>query len=180
MGRELSTNPNQIKNRLRRKMTNIEEEVNRLKPLEEWDWEELQRGYPKGENGHFGKKPAWAEAFRATHEVQRRIRSYTSSQLSSYAGKALNVLVDLMEDDSVDLDGKPTTPASVRQKAAEYVLDQTIGRPTAKVEVEAGEGLKEFLADIMVNDDGEDAHPVIIPGAVVEDNDIEEIEDLED
>lgn len=175
--RELSTKPEQVKNRIRRKLGGIQEELERLKPIEEWDWEELQRGYPKNVSGGWGPRPAYADLWQVNDEVQQRLKRLTRAKLGEHVAVALDTIVELMKDDSVDLDGKPTTPAATRLKAAEFVLDQTVGKATTKVEVDTGANLTQFLADCMVNDDGEDAHPVILPGQVVEEDD-EEIEEI--
>lgn len=168
MARELSSK--NTKNRLKRRinMDVIRRDVEMIKPLDEWDWEELQRGYPKGEKGSFGPRPIWADLFRADQEVQRRLRTMTAAELKSHVGSAVGVLVELMTNENITLDGKPEVPASVRMKAAELVLDHTIGKPTAHVEIDGGDKLAELLASCLVNDDGEDAHPAIIPGQVVE------------
>lgn len=172
MARELSSK--NTRNRLRRRMNMdvIRRDVEMIKPLDDWDWEELQRGYPKSESGRFGPRPIWADLFRADQEVQRRLKKMTAAELKSHVGSAVGVLVELMTNESIGLDGKPEVPASVRMKAAELVLDHTIGKPTASVEIESGDKLGELLASCLVNDDGEDAHPAIIPGQVEEDGDL--------
>lgn len=174
MARELSRK--NTKRRLARRinMDVIRRDVEMIKPVDEWDWEELQRGYPRGETGKFGPMPRWAPLFRSQDEVQKRLRKLTASHLRAHAGEAVKVLIDLMKDDATDLDGKPLTPASVRLKAAELVLNHTIGLPTKYVEVEAGDALSNMLAACLVNDDGDDAHPAILPGELV----IDDEEDL--
>jgi len=169
VARELSSR--NTKNRLRRRMNMdvIRRDVEMIKPLEEWDWEELQRGYPKGENGKFNKRPIWADLFRCDDEVQRRLRNLTAANLKAHASEAVEVLVGLMKEDGTDLDGRPIVPPNVRLKAAELVLDHTIGKPTAHVQFDAGDNLTSLLASCMVNDDGDDAHPVIM-GQVIEDD----------
>lgn len=176
MARELSSK--NTKRRLQRRinMDVIRRDVEMIKPVDEWDWEELQRGHPRGPNGSFGKRPLWADLFRADEEVQRRLRTMSASHLRAHVGAAVGVLVELMTDDGTDLDGKPVVPASVRLKAAELVLDHTIGKPTAHVEVDTSDKLGSLLASCLVNDDGEDAHPAIIPGTLVEEDD--EVEEL--
>lgn len=174
--RELSTKPRQVKVRMARKIAGLEEEMERLKPIKEWDWEELQKGYPKRADGKWGPRPRWAELYQIDDEVQRRLKSLTRGKLGAQVGAALDTLVELMTDSSVDLDGKPSVPAATRLKAAEFILDQTIGKATANVSVEAGSNLQDFLASCMVNDDGEDAHPVILPGEIEQDE--EEIGEL--
>lgn len=175
--RELSTDPGQVKVRIRRKIAGLDEELERLKPVEEWDWEELQRGYPKRVDGKWGARPRWADLYQVDAEVQRRLKGLTRAKLGEHVGVALDTLVQLMQDDSVDLDGKPATPAATRLKAAEFILDQTIGKATSTVAIEPGEGLQQFLAACMVNDDGEDAHPITLPGEVLSDDE-DEIEEI--
>jgi hypothetical protein len=151
----------------------IMQQLEKLKPLDEWDWEELQRGYPRGPSGRFGKQPEWASLVVARLEVQDRLRQMTKSQISVHAGKALKTIVDLMDDDSLDIDGKPVVPPAVRLKAAEYVLDQTVGKATAIHQTNT-DNFQNLLASCMVNDDGEDAHPVTIPGEVLYDEEDED------
>ena len=143
--------------------------------IEEWDWEELQRGYPRGPSGNFGKRPVWADVLLTHIEVQRRLKYLCRGKMYSLGRVALDQIADLMANDDLDFDGKPVVPAAVKLKAAQYVLDQTLG--TAGREVEAPtESLASVMAQYMVNDDGEDAHPVTIAGELVEDD--EEMEDV--
>lgn len=171
MAREL--NPRNAQTRLRRRLNpeRIERDVNQIKPVKDWDWEELQRGYPRGPSGKFGKRPLWADTFRVDDEVKRRLREVTAGELRSHVGSALRVLVGLMEDEGVDLDGKMVVSPTVRLKAAEIVLEHTIGKPQASIAIEPGASFKDMLADCMVNDDDQDAHPIVIPGQVEEDED---------
>lgn len=176
MPRELSTNPKQIRHRMRRKLADIQDEIYRLKPLEEWDWEELRRGYPRKSDGRFGHKPEWAGFQLVDNEVQRRLAQMTAANLKSYSRHALRTIVELLKDERTDLDGVPITSSAVRLKAAEFIIEHTIGKPQSNVQIDAGEDFKSFLAGIMVNDDGEDAHPITIPGVVVDDEDEEDDE----
>lgn len=152
----------------------IRAEVEKIKPIEEWDWEELERGYPRGLKGRFGKRPVWADLLVTDDEVQRRLRKLTAAKLRGGSRDAIGVVMNLMMDDSVDLDGKPSTPAAVRLKAAELIIEHTIGKPTQHVDVDAGDNLSNLLASCMVNDDGEDAHPVIIPGELLDEDEEED------
>lgn len=177
MPRELK--PSNAKTRLRRRLdpAKIERDINHIKPIEDWDWEELQKGYPKGPKGKFGPRPRWADVYRVDTEVKRRLRDVSAAELRSFIGPAIRTIVALMEEDGVDLDGKPIVPSSVRLKAAEMVLEHTIGKPVAHLELGTTDTFKDLLASCMVNDDGEDAHPMIVPG-VVEEEDDEDWEDL--
>lgn len=149
-------------------------EVQRIKPISEWDWEELRRGHPRGPKGQFGARPHWADVVVNHPEVQRRYRTLAASTIRQHVGTAIESMVQLMTDDSTDLDGRPVVPASVRQRAAEYIIDQTVGKATAAVQIEAGGTFKELLAQCMVNDDGEDAHPMVLPGEVIYDEEEED------
>ena len=149
--------------------------VNELKPVEEWDWEELQRGYPRAPSGNFGRQPVWADIVRHRPELQARYRTLASSKLRGNVAKAVDSMVSLMEENGTDLDGKPLVPAQVRLKAAEYIIDQVIGKATVRVQTDGSSALRELLAACMVNDNGEDAHPVIM-GEILQDDEDEDEE----
>lgn len=174
MARELSKDPKQIRGRMRRKLAGIQTELYRLKPLEEWDWQELERGYPRNKSGKFGARPSWAGFQLVDQELQRRLAQVTAANLRGYSRYAVKAIINMIKDDSVDLDGDPVVPAAVRLKAAEFVIEHTIGKPQSNVQIDAGDDFKNFLASVMVNDDGEDAHPITIPGSVYQDEDDEE------
>jgi hypothetical protein len=169
MPREVSTKPHNVRNRMRRKVAGIQEEIERLKPLEEWDWEELCRGYPKRSDGTFGRRPAWAGFHIIEPELQRRLTRMTSANLKRYSRTAVAAVVQILTNDETDIEGEPLVKPETRLKAAQFIIEHTIGKPQANVQLDAGEDLKSFLAAIMVNDDGEDAHPMILPGAVLSD-----------
>lgn len=171
MPRQVSTNPKTVRSRMRRKVAGIQEEIERLKPIEQWDWEELCRGYPRMIDGRFGRRPAWAGFHIIEPEVQRRLTRMTAGNLKRYSRTAVATIVQILRDTSVDLDGNPLVKPETRLKAAMFIIEHTIGKPQTNVQLEAGDDLKDFLARVMVNDDGEDAHPMILPGEVVEDED---------
>lgn len=148
--RKRSNRPQAVKNRLRRADRKFEEakadvELYYQKPIEEWDFEELQRGMPRASDGKFyGKRPKWLTPVLMA-EAQSRLKTMSSRQLGMYAGKAIEVMVDLMENSRMDM---------VRFNAAKYVLDQIIGLPTQRVEATAQIEFESLLADVMVNPDG--------------------------
>lgn len=165
MVRPLSTRPEMIRKRLRSSAKDIDRDVAMLygKPVSEWDFEELQRGRPRDpETGRFprGPKPKWITDI-TMGEVRRRLQMMAKDQVASHTSSALGAIRDLMTDDREDANGRPMTPASVKFQAAQYVLDQIIGKPSSKVELSGSVELQHILAKIMVNPDGEDAHPVI-------------------
>lgn len=169
MPRIKSTKPAATRARLKRanaKMESATEDVGIFynKPVDEWDYEELQRGRPRSANGKFtGMKPKWVSG-TVLAEAQKRLKSLTKQELHMHANSAIAVIGQLMTDDRRDDNGKPITTSATKLQAATYVLDQIIGRPTAHVEVEASIQLNQMLATVIVNPDGQDAFPAIVPG----------------
>lgn len=164
MPREYSQKPAAVKRRLRQGSRDIERDLNMLyeKPVEEWDFEELQKGRPRNENGSFnrGRRPTWITP-AVIQQVRVRLKEMTRDDLSQHVGAALSCLGELMQDDTCDDNGRPNTPANVKLQAATYVLDQVIGKPTQATEVRVNTTLDGMLARVMVNPDGTDAHPII-------------------
>lgn len=177
MPREVSTNPRNVRSRMRRKVAGIQEEIELLKPLEQWDWEELCRGYPKQSNGKFGRRPAWAGFHIIEPELQRRLTRMTAANMKRYSRTALKAIVNLLNDTSADLDGTPLVKPETRLKAAMFIIEHTIGKPQTNVSLDAGDSLKDLLGKVMINDDGEDAHPITIPGMVLSDDEEEDDDD---
>lgn len=156
------------RHRARRAGAKLERELEIIyeKPLDEWDLEELARGRPRARNGTWaGGSPRWlTPAIR--EESQKRFQEMARGQLVGHLEAAISVVGELATCDEVDERGNFIVPASVRLSAATYVIDQILGRATAKVEHDVTDKFGAFLAGAMVLEDGEDAHPVI-EGAVV-------------
>lgn len=157
MPREKSNRPQAIKNRLKRADQKFEDaksdvELYYQKPIDDWDFEELQRGMPRNKNGEFsGRAPKWLTPVLMA-EAQTRLKTMSAKQLGMYAGAAIKVMVDLMEHSRVPM---------VRFNAAKYVLDQIIGLPTQRVETKAQIEFESLLADVMVNADGSEDGMII-------------------
>lgn len=180
-GEFYSKHPVKVRERLRRNVAQIEADVELMyqKPVTKWDFEELRRGRPRGPDGTFprGSRPDWITDV-VLSEIQQRLQIMTRNQLAKHARAALQVFVDVMQDDRVDENGRPITPSSVKLDAAKYVMDQIIGKATAKIEVSGRLQLDHILAKVMVNPDGADAHPVI-QGSVEEQEEVEQDDDDE-
>lgn len=171
-----SQRPRAARRRLRENVDRLEEEIGKdiavvyQKPIEEWDWEELSKGRPRDKSGGFsGRRPTWITP-AVSAEAKRRMRQLTEEQLMAHAEEAIDVLRDLMTDNNEDDFGKPHVPASVKLDAAKYILNHVIGTPKARVEVQETNPLRDLMADVLVNPDGEPSH-IIIEGEVVEDDD---------
>jgi hypothetical protein len=167
--RPLSEKPTAVRRRIRKTGQKLERDIGLLyKPIEEWDMEELARGRPRNKAGNFqGPQPIWLTPL-IIKQAKDRLRVLTRDEVAFFAADATRVMHDLMQNNDVDDDGKPLVPPSVRLQAAQYVLDQTIGKPTQQVEVQGNVVLTSLLAKVMIDEDGEPAHP-IIDAEVVED-----------
>lgn len=167
-----STRPAAARRRLRQKTEKLTNEILAdietvyQKPVSEWDWEELSKGCPRDPvDGKFPKgKPGWISP-AITAEVQRRMREMTEQELMTHAFDAIRSLTGLLSNEEIDDFGKPIVSASVKLQAAQYILNQTIGTPKAKVELTNGSPLENFLADVLVNPDGEPSHGMVIEGS---------------
>jgi len=138
------------------------------KPVEEWDWEELSRGMPRGPDGKFaGRKPTWITP-AIQSEARKRMRLLSEDQIMVHADAAIRTLNTLMTDQDTDEKGNYVVPASVKLQAAQYILNHTIGTPKARVEVESHSPLMDLMGGVLINPDGKLSHHVIIEGEVVE------------
>ena len=162
-----STNPHQMRVRLRKKQGRLKEDVDLYmihgygKPIDEWDLEELAMGKPRNKAGNFsGRPPSWLN-MSIQNEARRRLLKHAFGTLAAHADTAIQVIYNLMTSEEVDEFGKPIVDARTRLAAAQYVLDHIIGKPKAHVEIEGTEITRQALAAALVLDDGKDAHPVI-------------------
>lgn len=174
----------QIRKRLRRSADPADiDALMKLKgqrPVAEWDFEELLRGKPKNSEGKFSSGSGTGKWLTPVvqAEIKRRIPELTLTRINGLIPLSLMALKKLITDDTLDDNGKPIIPASVRLQALTYVLDQAVGKAKQKVEVEGNNVLQVFLAGALVLDDGAPAHP-IIEGTVLHDDDNEQ-EDFDD
>lgn len=173
--RQYSTTITATKDRVRRRHKAMSAELNDDivayygKPVSEWDFEELQAGRTREPDGSFmmsGPTPAWiTPAIMA--EAQRRLKLMTRDRMGHYAGAAIAVMAKLMQSSRSDL---------VKFQAAKYILDQIVGMPTQRVDVNEGASVAEFMADFLIELDGR-KHPVI---EVASDEDYDEDDEEDD
>jgi hypothetical protein len=159
--------PGQIRNRARRREGKLNVEIDNYmehvakKPIEEWDLEELARGRPRDVNGGWnGRTPTWLTPAIA-REAKRRLMDHTFGTLAGHVDEAIKTIAKLLTDESVDEFGKPIVDARTKLAAAQFVVENVIGKPKAVVEVEATDLVRSFIAGALVMDDGEPAHPII-------------------
>lgn len=154
------TNEKQIRARRRRalraakKVSDINEDLAMeldIKPLEEWDFEELARGRPRDRNGTFrGAKPSYIS--RELHEkIMDRFKLMVKQKMVGNGIDAMNALDYLLTNEDLAKGGRPLVPPTVRFQAAQYVLDHLIGRPTQPVQTDVSVQLQGILGMAMVN-----------------------------
>jgi hypothetical protein len=166
----------QIRRRARRgtKLIAQAELESMYKPIEEWDAEELARGRPRDRKGGFsGKAPPYVT--RAFHEqIVRRFQVVVKEQMAVHTVEALQVVRKILDDDNVDLKGKPLVPYSTKLDAAKYLIDHVVGRPTQRIEQDVSVKLQSMLGSAMVNPSGEltqGSKPIdVIDAEIVEDD----------
>jgi hypothetical protein len=178
----LSVTPQQIRARMRRRGVNMSRDVDLYvehvyrKPLAEWDLEELARGRPRNKHGTFsGACPQWVTPV-VMREAKRRLAQNTFGELAIHLPLAIQVIVNLMKSKALDERGRPLVDAATKFKAAAFLVEHVMGKPKASVEIEGADVVKSFLANALVLDDGDPAHPVV-DGQFYESPDDEEEDD---
>lgn len=159
------TNEKQIRARRRRamkglkKISDVSEDLALeldIKPIEEWDFEELARGRPRNKDGTFrGRKPSYIS--RELHEkIMDRFKLMVKQKMVGNGIDAMNALDYLLNNEDMAKGGRPLVPPTVRLQAATYVMDHLIGRPTQPVQTDVSVKLQGILGMAMVNptDDG--------------------------
>jgi hypothetical protein len=176
MGRELSTDPYNVRRRMRRAAKKVRDGAVVLaqvqyKPIEEWDMEELARGRPRdGSSGFSGRIPKWVTS-AVVGEAKKRHEALACAEMGAAVQDAIGVIFDLMTD--------PEVEPRVRLDAAKFIIEHAIGKPTVRVDLDATVSHHEMLLSALVVPDGQGgympAHPVeqpaVIDATVIEDDD---------
>lgn len=164
---KLSTKPKQIRNRLRRHGKKFDRDLELYfehgygKPIEEWDLEELSRGRPRNKGGTFGgSTPTWINPIVA-REAKRRLLEHCLGSMAGHADLAIKTISDLLKSRAVDDNGKPIVDARTKLEAAKFIIENVVGKPKNRLEIDTTDAVREFLAEALVLDDGEPAHPII-------------------
>lgn len=161
----LSKNPKQQRIRLRRAAKRaqrtgdrgpLDEELQMygIKPVEEWDVEELAHGRPRHPtNGFKGRKPTWITA-DVTREAKRRLHGQVFGALGAHAEAAVRTIYNLMVSEEIDEKGKPIVDARTKLAASTFILEHVLGKPTTIVEIDATDSARQMFAAAIVLDDG--------------------------
>lgn len=146
--------------RARRKAGKLQKAVvSYMKPIEDWDAEELARGRPKAEDGTFrGRPPSWISA-SVHEEAIKRFTDLTQADMRGLVPIALETIKDLMTNTDEDEKGRPVVPPAVRMQASQWVVEHLVGKPKQRLEADISVKLQGILAQVMVD-------PNQVPGAV--------------
>lgn len=146
-----SRDPKKVARRARRGLAALEThaEVN-MKPISEWDFEELERGRPRGPKGGFSG-PAPKFMTRGMHEkIIDRYKSLVKEEMSKKAPSALKVLNHILLNEDEDEDGKPIVSANTKLDAAKLVLEHLLGKPKQETKTDISVALQGMLAHALV------------------------------
>lgn len=171
---KLSTNPKQIRTRMRRRGLDLDRDAELYaihgykKPIHEWDLEELARGRVRDKNGEFrGRAPSWITPV-IMKEAKRRLLAETYGKLAGHIDQAVVTMGNLLTSEEVDENGKPLVDSKTKFAAAAFIIEHTIGKPKAVVEIDATEDTKNALAAAIVLDDGQPQDHEVIDGEFTE------------
>lgn len=122
-----------------------------MKPISEWDFEELARGRPKNERGTFeGGTPKWVSR-QVTEEAMERFKVLIREEMNSHTIVGLNTLVRVLDDERVDNKGKPFVSANVKVDIAKFLLEHVVGKPVQPTQSEVSVKLQAILGTVMVS-----------------------------
>jgi len=155
--------PAQIRTRLRRGTARIEDHWDDLgiKPIEEWTFEELAAGKPKGlPKGNIANGSWMKSAIR--DEIMKRFRGGILEEMKKHVPKAVEVLADFLLDDE-----NPT----LRFNAAKLFLEYIAGAPEKRVAIQQTSQVEVLLADVIDVDDTQMYTGQVIDGELAEEDD---------
>lgn len=122
-----------------------------IKPVAEWDFEELARGRPKNDRGTFeGAAPKWVSR-QITEEAMERFKVMIREEMNGMTIVGLSTLMRVLEDDRTDHKGKPFVSANVRVDIAKFLLEHVVGKPVQPTQSEVSVKLQAILGTVMVN-----------------------------
>lgn len=154
-GRTLSLKPRNVKSRAKRLQKRIENGTHdmMMRPVEEWDLEELARGRPRNAIGTFAGSPP-PMVTREVHEAaMSRFTEMVKSDMSVQALSALKVLNLIITSDETDNRGRPLIPATTKLSAATFLLEHIVGKPLQRQQTDISVKLQGILGTVMINPD---------------------------
>ncbi len=150
--------PKQLRARARRKMAkgipldDDELEILCAKPLDQWDVEELSKGYPRLPNGKWPTRPPGMYVQMAMREkIDREFKTKVRGSMNETTVGALRILSDVLHNEDTDHRGKPHVSASTKVDAAKFLIEHLLGKPKQTVESDISVKLQGILAGVMVS-----------------------------
>ena len=149
--------PKQIRRRAQRKLKNNprmsldEAYEGTLKPLAEWDMEELARGRPRNERGTFeGAAPAFVSR-QITEEALERFKVVIREEMNAQTMTGLKTLALVLEDERVDARGRPFVSANVKVDVAKFFIEHVVGKAVQPTQSEISVKLQGILGAVLVS-----------------------------
>lgn len=122
-----------------------------MKPIEEWDFEELARGRPRDALGGFRGKMA-PYVTRELHErAMERFKALIRDDMNVSAITAITTIQMILESEETDFRGKPIVGAAQKLDAAKFLLEHIVGKPTQPTTTDISVRLQGILSTVMVN-----------------------------
>lgn len=148
--------PKQLRTRARRRIKRgqdlIDDNYDRImKPLDQWDNEELARGRPRNAAGDFrGTPPRYIT--RELHErAMERFKTLIRDEMNAQSITALRTIQMVLDSEEVDFKGKPIVGAAQKLDAAKFLLEHIVGKPTQPTTTDISVKLQGILGAVMVN-----------------------------
>ncbi len=164
-GKLLKSSKKQVRARMKRKARRkrgdkgAKERAKLMKPIEQWDAEELARGRPRNKAGNFqGRSPAWIT--REVHEESMtRFRQFVRDGMNAQTNIALQTIEAILSSDETDENGKPIVAASTKLDASKFLVEHVLGKPKQRVETDISVRLQGMMASSIITPDSLPAYP---------------------
>jgi len=124
-----------------------------MKPIEQWDLEELARGRPRDKNGGWtGRAPSWVTREwheKAVNQFKQRIRM----DMQSHTIVAVDTLLELLNDNTEDNRGRLRVTPSTKADIAKFLIEHLLGKPKQPIEADINLKLQGILGAALVMPD---------------------------
>lgn len=114
--------------------------------VEDLDDEELARGYPRAKDGTFKGRPPNVIPRIMQDEITRRLLARGQEKLKENYLAAMDVLVKVAQDTSVD--------AATRTRTAQYLVERLAGKTPERIHVAAEDPVETLFKNILADPGG--------------------------
>lgn len=122
-----------------------------MKPLDDWDSEELARGRPRNAAGTFGGRPSQYITRELHERAMEKFKVLVRDEMNVHSITALKTIQMVLESEEVDFKGKPIVGAAQKLDAAKFLLEHIVGKPTQPTTTDISVKLQGILGTVMVN-----------------------------